>query len=187
MIFTIAAWALACFLSTTIALPATPDINPRACVNHLSNPSFETGSLDPWLPIVESAWSPNRGVVPGPTPNGSGKYYYYAQAISTVEATLTMSQSGIMLPVGSTADCYTWVAGRRSENVTKVTVFLDGVICGTDELKVGDTSWKRVGSKVKVAGGVPGMGSAMAVVATSKSAGDDGWDISIDDMGVVSC
>lgn len=98
-----------------------------------------------------------------------------------------MSQSGIMLPVGSTVDCYAWVAGWRSENVTKVTVFLDGVTCGTAELQVGDEDWKRVGSKVKVRGGAPGMGSTMAVVATSKSAGDDGWDILIDDMGVVSC
>lgn len=98
-----------------------------------------------------------------------------------------MSQSGVMLPIGSTVDCYAWVAGSRSENVTTVTVFLDGITCGTLELKPGDESWHRVGSKVKVVGGVPGVGSAMAVVAMSMSAGEDGWDIYIDDMGLISC
>jgi hypothetical protein len=187
MFYIIAVWVLACFFTAAVALPATRSNEPRACTNNLRNPSFETGSLDPWLPIVQSAWSPNRGLYPGTSPNDSGKYYYYAHATSTIEASLTMSQSGVMLPVGSTVDCYAWVAGSRSESVTSVTVFLDGVVCGTAELKAGDEAWKRVGSKVQVLGGVPGAGSTMAVVAASDSAGKDGWDIYIDNMGLISC
>ncbi|KAF3047645.1 hypothetical protein E8E12_011159 [Didymella heteroderae] len=187
MFYIIAVWALACFFAVVAALPAIPNNIPRACTNDLQNPSFETGNLDPWLPIVQSAWSADRGVYPRLSPDNRGKYYYYAHAVSTVESSLTMSQSGIMLPVGSTVDCHTWVAGSRSENVTTVTVFLDGVTCGTLELKPGDDDWHRVGSKVKVVGGVPGAGSTMAVVAMSKGAGDDGWDIYIDDMGVIKC
>jgi hypothetical protein len=187
MIDSLVLWAVASFFLAASALPATANIIPRACTNNLQNPSFETGNLDPWLPIVQSAWSADRGLYPTSPPDVRGKYYYYAHATSTVESSLTMSQSGVMLPIGSTVDCYAWVAGSRSENVTTVTVFLDGITCGTLELKPGFESWHRVGSKVKVVGGVPGVGSAMAVVAVSMSAGEDGWDIYIDDMGLISC
>ncbi|KAF3049197.1 hypothetical protein E8E11_000757 [Didymella keratinophila] len=186
MLQSITLWAVASFFPATSALPATPNI-PRACINKLRNPSFETGNLDPWLPIVQSAWSTDRGLYPRLSPNSFGKYYYYAHATSTVESSLTMSQSGVMLTMGSTVDCYAWVQGSRSENVTAVTVFLDGMTCGALELKPGDDSWHRVGSKVKVVGGVPGTGSTMAVVAMSMGSGEDGWDIYIDDMGLTSC
>ena len=187
MLHLFALWAVASFFLTTSALPATLNNAPRACTNNLNNPSFETGNLIPWLPIVQSAWSADRGLYPRSLPNNSGKYYYYAHATSTIESSLTMSQSDVMLFVGSTVDCYAWVKGSRSENVTTVTVFLDGVTCGALELKPGDESWHRVGSKVKVVGGVPDTGSTMAVVAMSMGAGKDGWDIYIDDMGLTSC
>lgn len=187
MLLAVALWAVASFSVAASGLPAAPNNIPQACVNNLQNPSFETGNLDPWLPIVQSAWSTNRGIYPSSSPDVHGKYYYFAHAISTVESSLTMSQSGVMLPVGSTVDCSGWVKGSRSENVTTVTLFLDGVTCGTLELKPGDESWHRVGSQVRVMGGVPGAGSTMAVVAMSKSAGEDGWDIYIDDLGVTSC
>lgn len=92
-----------------------------------------------------------------------------------------------MLSVGIIVDCYAWVKGSRSENVTTVTVFLDGVTCGTLEMKPGDESWHRIRSNVKVLGGVPGTGSTMAVVAMSLGAGEDGWDIYMDNMGLISC
>lgn len=187
MLQAVALWAVTSFIISASALPTTQNNIPRACTNKLQNPSFETGDLNPWLPIVQSAWSTDRGVYPRPSPDVRGKYYYYAHALATVESSLTMSQSGVTIPVGSTVDCYAWVAGSRSENVTTVTVFLDGVTCGTLDLKPRDGDWHRVGSKVKVLGGVPGMGSTMAVVAMSKGAGEDGWDIYIDEMGVLSC
>jgi hypothetical protein len=187
MLHSVTLWAVASFFLTTSALPATLNKAPRACTNHLYNPSFETGNLDPWLPIVQSAWSADRGLYPRSSPNNFGKYYYHAHATSTIESSLTMSQSGVMLSVGIIVDCYAWVKGSRSENVTTVTVFLDGVTCGTLEMKPGDEGWHRIGSNVKVLGGVPGTGSTMAVVAMSLGAGEDGWDIYMDNMGLISC
>lgn len=85
-------------------------------------------------------------------------------------------------------DCYAWVAGTRSEGVTNVEVFLDGVSCGTGQIGVGELGWKRIGSKASVVGiGNGVVGSTIAVVATSKRAGDEGWEIWFDDVGVVSC
>lgn len=187
MLHSVALRAVASFTIAASALPTTQNNFPRACTNMLQNPSFETGSLGPWLPIVQSAWSPDRGVYPRSSPDVRGRYYYHAHALATVESSLTMSQSGVAISEGSTVDCYAWVSGSRSENVTTVTVFLDGLTCGTLDMKPGDEDWHRVGSKVKVVGGVSGSGSTMAVVAVSKGAGEDGWDISIDEVGVVSC
>ena len=192
MLTSIAIWILLSLSSTTAALPAalTPhrtaaSRTPKTCTNYLANPSFESGSIDPWLPIVTSAWS-TRGVFANYFTH-DGTYHYYAHATSTVEATLTLSQSSVNAPVGGTVDCYAWVAGARSEGETRVEVFLDGVSCGVVQLGVGDGGWKRVGSKVKVNGTGNGMGSTIAVVATSMSAGEDGWEVWIDDVGAVGC
>ena len=71
--------------------------------------------------------------------------------------------------------------------MTDVEVFLDGVSCGQTTLGVGDPQWKRIGSRVKVTGTGNGMGSTIAIVATSESAGEEGWEVWVDDVGVVSC
>ncbi|KAF2623438.1 hypothetical protein BU25DRAFT_424943 [Macroventuria anomochaeta] len=185
MLTTIVVWVLLCLLSVTAALPTAPNINTRTCTNYLINPSFESGAIEPWLPIVESAWS-TRGVFANPFTH-QGTHYYYAHATSTVESTLTLSQSGLNAPVGATVDCYAWVAGKRGEGVTRIEVILDGVSCGASQFNVGEDGWKKVGGKVKVIGGVPETGSTLAIVVTSKSAGDEGWEVWVDDVGVVSC
>ena len=185
MLTTTVLWVLLCLSSVTTALPTAPRTNRRTCTNHLINQSFESGAIDPWFTIVESAWS-TRGVFANPFTHG-GTHHYYARATSTIASSLTLSQSELDAPVGGTVDCYAWVAGKRSEGVTRVEVFLDGVSCGAAQLGVGEGGWKRVGSKVKVAGGVSGMGSTLAVVATSQSAGQEGWEVWVDDVGVVSC
>ncbi|KAH6637464.1 hypothetical protein C7974DRAFT_141735 [Boeremia exigua] len=172
-------------LSLSTASAAFPALAPRACTNHLANPSFESGNVSPWLPIVESAWT-TRGVFSDSFTHG-GTHHYYAHASSAVSSSFTLSQSGISAPAGHTVDCYAWVAGRRSEGVTMIEVFLDGVSCGTAQLGTGERRWERVGSRVRVGGNATGMGSTIAVVATSKAAGDDGWDLWVDDVGVVGC
>lgn len=165
---------------TTAAAPTT-----RQCTNHLLNPSFETGLTMPWLTILESAFS-TRGVVT--TPNAhSGTHTFYAHATSTIESTLTISQSYIPAPVGKVVECYSWVRGRRGIGETRVDVFLDGVACGNAILESGEEGWRRVGGSVNVAGGMPGMGSTVAVVLSTMMAGVGGWEVWIDDVGVVEC
>ncbi|KAJ8113257.1 hypothetical protein OPT61_g4576 [Boeremia exigua] len=187
----VATWILFFLASITTAFPTSlathnaDAIFPRACNDHLANPSFESGTVSPWLTIVTSAWS-TRGVFESPFTH-SGTHHYYAYATSTVGSTITVSQSNINVPVGATVDCFAWVAGKRSEGVTSVEVFLDGVRCGKTVMGVGGPQWTRVGSRVRVNRTGNGMGSTLAIVATSQSAGDDGWEIWLDDVGVVSC
>ncbi|KAJ4984787.1 hypothetical protein SVAN01_09745 [Stagonosporopsis vannaccii] len=186
MLATILVGLFVFYPSVAAALPGVPKSNQRTCTNHVVNPSFETGSTTPWLPIVESAWS-TRGVFADPFTH-SGTHHYYAHATSTVDSSFTLSQSGVDVPVGSTVDCHAWVASKRSEGATRVEVFLDGLSCGAGQLGVGEQGWKRVGGKIKAVGAGNGMvGSTIAVVATSKSAGDEGWEIWFDDVGVASC
>lgn len=191
MFITVAIWVLLCLTTATAALPialtshSADNLTPWAYLNHLTNPSFESGAIDPWLTIVTSAWS-TRGVFANPFTH-SGTHHYYAHSTSTVDSTLTISQTGINTSVGSMVDCYAWVAGKRSEGVTSIEVFLDGVSCGKTTLGVGKEEWKRVGSQVRVNGTGNGMGSTIAIVATSESAGDEGWEVWVDDVGVVSC
>lgn len=104
-----------------------------------------------------------------------------------MDSTLTLSQSGLDAPVGVDVECYAWVAGKRSEGVTSVEVFLDGAKCGTAVLGKAEEGWVRVGGRVRVKGGEMGMGSTIAIVATSETAGLEGWEIWVDDVGVVSC
>lgn len=173
------------FLSIISALP-TNNLMQRTCTNHLVNPSFELKSIFPWLTIVTSAWS-NRDVVASPFAH-SGAYYYQAHSNSTIEATLTLFQSGLNVPANTVVECYAWVAGQRGEGSTSVEVFLDGVSCGTASLGDGDRrQWVRAGGRVRVQRGEDGIGSTIAIVASSERAGKDGWDIWIDDVGVVSC
>lgn len=186
MLTTLVAWVFVICPSVAAAFPAALNSNQRACANRVVNPSFETGNTSPWLPIVESAWS-TRGVFANPFTH-SGTHHYYAKATSTVDSSFTLSQSSIDVPVGSTVDCYAWVASKRSEGVTRIEVFLDGISCGAGQLGVAEQGWKRVGGKVKVVGTGNGMpGSTIAVVVTSKIAGDEGWELWLDDVGVVSC
>jgi hypothetical protein len=188
---TIAIWVFLCLTTVTVALPtvlashSAHNLTPRTYSNHLINPSFESGVIDPWLTIVTSAWS-TRGVFANPFTH-SGTHHYYAHSTSTVDSTLTISQTGLNAAVGSMVDCYAWVAGKRSEGVTSIEVFLDEVSCGKTTLGVGREEWKRVGSQVRVNGTGDGMGSTIAIVATSESAGDEGWEVWVDDVGVVSC
>lgn len=176
---------LTCAAAALPTAHTTLNLTPRTCTNHLINPSFETGSISPWLPIVTSAWS-TRGVFANPFTH-SGTHHYYAHSASTIESTLTLSQSGISAPVGSSVECYAWLASKRNEGVTSVEVFLDGVSCGTMAFDGSVRGYRRVGGSVGVIGGVAGMGSTIAIVATSESAGEEGWEVWIDDVGVSSC
>lgn len=78
--------------------------------------------------------------------------------------------------------------------MTSVEVWLDGVRCGEGVELVGgekeeeEEEWVRVGAEVQVAGGEGGgEGSTIAVVVTSQAAGEEGWEVWIDDVGVVGC
>ncbi|KAF3005006.1 hypothetical protein E8E13_008710 [Curvularia kusanoi] len=187
-------------LSTAATATATPaPAPPTNCTgpNRLTNPSFESGALDPWLPIVQSSWSPTRGVIslspnsPSNTPNPathSGNYAYYAHSLATTPSSLSLSQSGLDISVGKTVDCYAWVRGKRSTGVMNVEVWLDGVRCGVEvELGAGEEEWVRVGGEVEVLGGVDGTGSSVAVVVSGEGSGEEGWEVWIDDLGVVGC
>lgn len=66
-------------------------------------------------------------------------------------------------------------------------VFLDGERCGAGVFGEGVHGWRKVGGRVRVRGGVEGVGSTVAVVATSERAGEEGWEVWVDDAGVVGC
>lgn len=64
---------------------------------------------------------------------------------------------------------------------TRVEVFLDEVSCGVGILG-GQEGWVRVGGEVEVQGAVGG--STFAVAFGSEVAGDDGWEVWVDDLVV---
>ncbi|KAL6705286.1 hypothetical protein ACN47E_007096 [Coniothyrium glycines] len=178
------------FFWTLLALPTTSAFPPpraapplaKRCTNLLSNPSFETG-IDPWLAMLTGSFTDQRGIYTSSSGGHSGANFYYAHGNSSVDATLTLSQSGFA--IGSAApgemECSTWVASRRPGNVgsTRVEVFLDGISCGTQYL--GTTGWTKVGGKVKPSSD---QTHTIAIVVNSDEAGDQGWSLWVDDVTV---
>ncbi|XPS68345.1 hypothetical protein M3J09_000635 [Ascochyta lentis] len=167
-------------------------VTPKACPNKLTNPSFETGHLTPWLTILTSAWPIHNTTTthPSSAPPHNGTYTYHAHSTSTISSSLSLSQSNIPLPVGVTVQCWAWIASSRAEGETRVDVFLDGVVCGSRVVSAGkgeEEGWVRVGGEVTVTGGVEGEGSTFVVVASSQGAGKDGWEVWVDDAGVGGC
>ncbi|KAA8613342.1 hypothetical protein PtrSN002B_009220 [Pyrenophora tritici-repentis] len=116
----------------THALPTTTYPPHPLCKNTLTNPSFATGSLTPWLDMVTGSWS-MRGITTTSS-NSSGPYIYTAHSNSTtVTATLALSQSYITIPADSTTttvECYAYVRSDRPTGQTRVQVFLDALSCG---------------------------------------------------------
>ncbi|KAF1843867.1 uncharacterized protein K460DRAFT_289919 [Cucurbitaria berberidis CBS 394.84] len=152
----------------------------KRCDNKLQNPSFESGE-SPWLAMVSGSWS-TRGVYTSSGGGHHGSNFYYGQSNSTIDSTLTLSQSEINIPNGATVECAAWIASRRPGNVgsSRVEVFLDGQSCGTEYL--GTTGWTKVGGKVGVSG--DGAVHTLAVVVVSDEAGEEGWAVWVDDLWV---
>ncbi|OSS46552.1 hypothetical protein B5807_08545 [Epicoccum nigrum] len=181
---------------TTAAPTPTPNTAPNtappqsSCLgpNLLQNPSFDSPHLSPWLPLAVSAWSPSRGILLSPRAAHSGSGVYYAHCLSTIPASLALSQAGVAVQAGREVECFAWVRGRRGDGgVTAVEVFLDGVSCGRGEVRGGEEGWARVGGRVRVEGEGEGEGRTVGVVVASEGAGDGGWEVWVDDVGVVGC
>ncbi|KAH7378842.1 hypothetical protein BKA66DRAFT_571625 [Pyrenochaeta sp. MPI-SDFR-AT-0127] len=156
----------------------------RRCENKIQNPSFEYG-VDPWLAMVSGSWA-TRGVYTSGGGGHQGSNFYYGHSNSTVDSTLTISQSSISIPNGGQVECAAWVASRRPGNIgsTRVEIFLDGQTCGIGYL--GTTGWTRIAGKVSVSG--DGAVHTLAVVAISDEASEEGWQFWLDDLSVgVGC
>lgn len=114
-----------------------------------------------------------------------GRNFFFGHSNATIgAATVTLSQSGLSIPAGSTVDCSAWIASSRPENVgaTRVDVFLDGSTCGTGYF--GTNGWEKVGGQVQV----QGDSHTLAVVMSSDGAGAEGWSVWLDDLWVgVGC
>ncbi|KAJ4365687.1 hypothetical protein N0V83_008307 [Neocucurbitaria cava] len=118
----------------------------KRCDNKLANPSFESGE-SPWLAMVTSSWT-TRAVYTSAQGGHQGSNFYYGHSNSTIDSTLTISQSAINIEAGASVECAAWIASSRPGNVgsTRVEVFLDGESCGMQYL--GTTGWTRVGGRL---------------------------------------
>ena len=77
--------------------------------------------------------------------------------------------------------------GKRGDGdggVTGVEVWFGGVRCGRGEIRGGEEGWRWVGGRVGVK---EGGGSTMVVTVGSEGAGQGGWEVWVDDVGVVGC
>jgi hypothetical protein len=137
-------WALA-FVPSLDAIPISRMINfQKRCNNMLQNPSFESG-LSPWLDIVFGPWA-QRGVYTSTQGGHDSKSSYLGQSGALVsQTTLTLSQSGLFIPAGTTVDCSAWVASIRPGNVGNmgVELFVDEMSCGAP-VSFGTNSWIKV-------------------------------------------
>ncbi|KAF1946716.1 hypothetical protein EJ02DRAFT_218238 [Clathrospora elynae] len=172
-------------LSSALALPmdsADSSSLTKHCTNFLTNPSFEAGEL-PWLAMVTGSWE-TRGIWASSSGGHSGSNYYYGLSNSTIETSITLSQSGLSISPGQ-VNCSAWVASSRPGNMgsTRIEVYLDDVSCAP-AVQVGTTGWMKVGGTVGVQD-VEG-GHTLAVVIVGDVATDEGWSISLDDLSVGS-
>jgi hypothetical protein len=173
MLLTILIWAFA-FLPFLATATPTPF---KRCTNALQNPSFENG-LDPWLAMHFGSWALRGVYTSSEGGHSSTRNFYYARSNASVsEATMTLSQSGLTIPAGTTVDCSAWVASSRPGNVgsTRVEVFLDEVTCGSVAF-LGTNGWQRVGGKVTVAGET----HTLAIVVSSDETGEEGSEVWVD-------
>lgn len=177
MLTTILIWSLA-LLPFLNAIPTTPLSQPmKRCTNILQNPSFESG-VSPWLEMGFGSWAA-RGVYTQASGGHDGRNFYWGQSNATAaESTLSVSQSELQIPSGTTVECSVWVASNRPGNVasTAFEVFLDGVTCGT-AINLGTTGWVKVGGKLAVSGD----SHTFTVVVSSDTTGPQGSQVWIDD------
>ncbi|KAF1920474.1 hypothetical protein BDU57DRAFT_440199 [Ampelomyces quisqualis] len=164
-------------LPTLNALLSTPLHPQKRCTNALQNPSFES-DLAPWLDIAFGSWL-QRGIYTSAEGGHSGPHFYFAQSNATVShTTLTLSQSDISIPAGSSVECAAWVASNRPGNVgsTRVEVFMDEVTCG-QAVYLGTNGWAKVGGDVKVNGDK----HSMSIVIVSDATGPEGSKVWVDE------
>ncbi|KAF2827651.1 hypothetical protein CC86DRAFT_214484 [Ophiobolus disseminans] len=179
MLTTILIWALA-LLPFLNAMPTTPLSQPaleKRCSNVLQNPSFESG-VSPWLEMAFGSWA-SFGVFTQSAGGHDGRNFYWGQSNATAAvSTLSVSQSAVRIPSGTTVECSVWVASSRPGNVasTAVEVFLDGITCGSAAY-LGTTGWVKVGGKITA----NGDSHTFTVVITSDTTGPQGSQIWIDD------
>jgi hypothetical protein len=169
-------WSLA-FLPFITAIPTNPLALQKRCTNALQNPSFESG-ISPWLEMGFGSWA-QRGIFTSSQGGHQGRNFYYGQSNASVaDSTMTLSQSSLSIPSGTTVDCSAWVASNRPGNVgsTRVEVFLDEVTCGS-AVYLGTTGWVKVGGNMVVTGDV----HTMAIVVVSDQAGPEGGQTWVDD------
>jgi hypothetical protein len=176
-------WLLT-ILPTVNALPSTSAHHQKRCTNALQNPSFESG-LSPWLDIAFGSWL-QRGVFTSAEGGHTGPNFYFGQSNATVSrTTLTLSQSDISIPAGTTVDCSAWVASNRPGNVgsTRVEVFMDEITCG-QAVYMGTNGWVKVGGNIKV----DGDKHSMSIVIVSDATGPEGSKVWVDDgMAGIGC
>ena len=184
---------IVCAIPTFATTQASPLSSPqqapsiKRCTNAVVNPSFEIPVLSPWMDMVTGSWY-SRGISTSPTGGHSGSNLYAATSNSSaVQATLTLSQSYIDLPVGATVDCYAWVTGRRPNGQTRVEIFLDQVSCGEAlHMGAGQEGWTKVGGKVQVQDVPGGVGHSVAISVQGDGVEDEeGWRVAVDDVGVM--
>ncbi|KAF2869044.1 hypothetical protein BDV95DRAFT_110539 [Massariosphaeria phaeospora] len=162
----------------------TADASAQRNCNHnaLHNPSFNTGSLAPWISFVTGAWQ-QRQV--RPLPNNPSQHYFSAHTSSVAFASLTLSQTDVSVPDGTLVDCSALVQAHRSGSgqgnfVTRFDVFIGDVSCGIGTVVNGATGWFRVGGRVRVVGDT----HVAVVVVTSDKAGEHGASIGVRDVQV---
>jgi hypothetical protein len=143
----------------------------------VSNPSFETGALPPWVESQTGKWSDIRIV--GGRPH-SGTFYFFGATDSETAATVTVSQTNIFVVDGTVVNCYMWVnAYRNPPYTTTFTLSLDGVECGG--VTVVDTDYLQVGGQVQVSGN-----SHVVTVVISSSGSDEASSLfGVDDISVI--
>lgn len=176
-------WALA-FLPLLNAIPTPSQESPllpkRCTKNALQNPGFESGEY-PWLAMVSGSWA-ERGVRTSADGGHEGHNFYWGRSNATVQdVTLTLSQSELSIPSGTTVDCSAWVASSRPGNIgaTRVEVFLDGITCGSP-MYFGTSGWAKVGGKVVVSGD----SHTLAIVIVSDEAGPEGGLVWVDEASL---
>jgi hypothetical protein len=127
------------------------------------------------------SWA-QRGIYTSAEGGHNGRNFYFAESNATVsDTTMTLSQSELSIPSGTTVECSVWVASRRPGNVgsTRVEVFMDQVTCGSAAY-LGTNGWQKVGGKVTV----NGDSHTMSIVVLSDETGPEGGQIWVDDASV---
>ncbi|RMZ70250.1 hypothetical protein GMOD_00000319 [Pyrenophora seminiperda CCB06] len=165
--------------ASILALP-TSSVSP-GCTNAVFNPTFSTGSLDPWLDFVTGSWAA-RGI----TTTSSGSHVYTARSNSSVvTATLSLSQSNVKLVAGTTVECYTWVHTERATGETRVEVFLDAMPCGRLVALEPESGWTKVEGTVVVGEGDLHVQHTISVSVQGDGVmGASGWSVDVGEVGV---
>ncbi|KAF2793367.1 hypothetical protein K505DRAFT_216125, partial [Melanomma pulvis-pyrius CBS 109.77] len=163
--------------STTISSSSSTSSCVPTQTNAVVNPSFETGGLLPWVMTTTGRWNDLRVV--GGRPH-SGTYSFFGATDSETQATLTLTQTDVVVLAGTVVDCSGWVwASRNSGYTTTFTVSIDDQVCGT--VTVVDTGYIRIGSQITVSGDT----HTVSVQVVSTGADEASMILGIDDVSVV--